>query len=72
MRGGQDVRLKKEKRGGKWRETHTLLTVSLEMYFQIQLDYRSLPNPPDLTLFEIRLYYNYLRGTLKEATKKRD
>lgn len=71
VRGGEDARLP-HVRGddGAFHEGHTVFAVYREMFFQIQRDYASLPDPRSLKMHEIRAYYEALRGELQKHTKK--
>ena len=66
MREGDDARLPSTEDG---RTQHRLEAVYREMLIQISLDYAGLPDPRDLTLSEIRFWYDGLRETLKQRTK---
>lgn len=42
----------------------------VEMYLQICMLYASLPDPRTLSLSEIEFYYEGIRGTLRDSTKR--
>lgn len=65
MREGEDARLPPTEEG---RAQHRLDAVYGEMLIQISLDYAGLPDSRELTLSEIRFFYNGLRETLKQRT----
>jgi hypothetical protein len=46
-----------------------MLAVYTEMFFQICRDYPSLPDPWELTLSDIRFFYDGLRGDLYRRTR---
>lgn len=71
VRGGQDTHMRGYKdHNDDWRSTHKMQIVYLEMFFQIQMDYSSLPNPLKLKLRDIRTYYEFLGADLRGRTKK--
>lgn len=49
---------------------HTAVAVYSEMLLQIALDYPGVPDVRTLKAHEIRFFYNGLRATLKERTKR--
>ena len=73
MRAGEDGHLRGFKDdNGRWRSSHKVPIVYLEMFMQIQRDFASLPTPVlGMTLSQIRSYYRFLRAGLKELTKPR-
>jgi hypothetical protein len=66
VREGADHRLPPSEDG---RAQHRLVAVYGEMLIQISLDYAGLPDPRELTLSELRFFYNGLRDILKQRTK---
>lgn len=60
VRHGQD---EKHAKGG-----HTFLPVHTEMLYQVCRDYPGLPDPRTLRAFEIRFFYEGLRGELRHHT----
>jgi hypothetical protein len=66
VREGDDARLPQTEEG---RAQHRLDAVYGEMLIQISLDFAGLPDPRELTLSEIRFFYNGLREILKQRTK---
>src|SRR6185369_3200227 len=69
VRNGADARLPRDAKTGA--ERHTLVPVYSEMLLQICSDYPSLGDPRQLTLAEIRFFYNGLRKSLHKHTKQK-
>lgn len=67
MRNGADARLPRDARNGA--DGHTLVAVYREMLLQICSDYHGLPDARDLSMAEIRFFYNGVRASLKKHTK---
>jgi hypothetical protein len=66
VRNGADGWLPNDPNTGAYQ--HTLHNVHVEMLIQICRDYAGLPDPRDLTLTEIRWFYDGLRPELKRHT----
>lgn len=47
------------------------MVVHTEMLAQVAVDYPSLPDPRTLEAEQIRFFYNWIRPTLRDATKPR-
>jgi hypothetical protein len=58
----------KDDETGEEFEQHTVPNVYAEMLIQICMDYPALPDPRDLTMTEIRFFYDGLRESLKKRT----
>jgi hypothetical protein len=69
VRHGEDKRLERDRETGD--ERHTLMPVYREMLLQICSDYPGLPDPRELSLGEIRFFYNGLRAGLKKHTSSK-
>lgn len=66
---GKDERLPIDKKTGY--SGHTVASVACTMLWQIALDYGMPPDPKAMTIDEIVFWYNGLRPTLHERTKRR-
>jgi hypothetical protein len=65
---GKDKRLPDDRETGETQ--HTLFAVYGAMIAQICMDLPGLPDPRTLRMSEIRFFYDTLRPTLRQRTKK--
>ena len=69
MRLGEDARLPNDWKTGTVQ--HTILSVYGEMLLQIAMEYPGLPDARELTLSQIRFWFEGVRATLKKRTASR-
>jgi hypothetical protein len=67
VRRGVDARLPRDEKTGA--ECHTVIPVYGEMLLQICSDYPGLGDWRELSMTEIRRFYNGIRKSLQEHTK---
>jgi hypothetical protein len=67
VRSGADARIPDDPETGL--VMHTLFPVHAEMMLQIASDYPGLPDVRELTLSQIRFWYDGARSMLKQRTK---
>ena len=68
VQDGKDARLPDDRETGETQ--HTMFAVYGVMLTQICMDLPGLPDPRSLRMSEIRFFYDGLRPTLRQRTKK--